>query len=346
MNSAPKVSILLPNLNNRNYLDERIDCIFSQTFTDWELVIVDNCSDDGAWEFFKKVAGSDSRVRISQAPRNGMYANWNNCIKQARGEYIYIATSDDTMMPECLECLVDALEAYPQCDIAHCCLKIIDEHGNPFHNQWDQWERVRFYGDVIQRVHIRKAPYDGFVHAGWNTVYTSITQLLIRSSLFDKIGLFRNDLGSVADFEWEMRAALISDVIHVPKYLATWRRHPAQATQDKYFGTADFSKKLIGMVESAFNRVNHLNKYLNDNDLKELQYIYKRQFIYRSLKESSSMVDRFYLLYRNYKSNYKETFEILINKISMNKMYKINIHKYINTILRKKRLKDKIIVID
>ena len=346
MNSAPKVSILLPNLNNRNYLDERIDCIFSQTFTDWELVIVDNYSDDGAWEFFKKVAGADSRVRISQAPRNGMYANWNNCIKQARGEYIYIATSDDTMMPECLECLVNALEAYPQCDIAHCCLKIIDEHGNPFHTQWAQWELVRFYGDLIQRIHIRKAPYDGFVHAGWGCVYMSITQLLIRSSLFDKIGLFRNDLGSLADFEWEMRAALISDVIHFPKYLATWRRHPAQATQNKYFSTADFPKKLIGMIESAFNKVQHLNKDINYKDLQALQYIYKRQLINRSLKESSSIFDIFYLVYMNSKNNTKETFECLINKMSMNTICKINIHKYINTILINKKLEDNIIVID
>ena len=59
MNSTPKVSILLPNLNNRRYLDERIDCILNQTFTDWELVIVDNYSDDGAWEFFR-----NCRIRL------------------------------------------------------------------------------------------------------------------------------------------------------------------------------------------------------------------------------------------------------------------------------------------
>ena len=166
-------------------------------------------------------------------------------------------------MPECLECLVDALEAYPQCDIAHCCLKIIDEDGNPFRIQWEQQDKVLFYGDSIRRMHIRKAPYDGFVHAGWGVVYTSITQLLIRSSLFDKIGLFRNDLGSIADFEWEMRAALVSDVIHIPKYLATWRRHSAQATHSQRPNTADRSRKMLDMVESAFNKVRHLNKNLN-----------------------------------------------------------------------------------
>ena len=100
------------------------------------------------------------------------------------------------------------------------------------------------------------------------------------------------------------------------------------------------------MVESAFNKVQHLNKDLNKKDLQSLQYIYKRQFINRSLKESSSMLDMFYLIYKNSKSNPKETFKSLINKMSMNKIYKIDIHKYINTILRNKKLEDNIIVIE
>jgi glycosyltransferase involved in cell wall biosynthesis len=345
MSIAPKISILLPNLNNRRYLDERIDCILNQTYTDWELVIVDNYSDDGAWEFFKKIAISDSRIRIFQAPRNGMYANWNNCIRLARGEYIYIATSDDTMTHDCLECLVAALDEYPQCDIAHCCLKIIDENGNPWPSQWDQWNKVLFYGDLIQRMHIRKAPYDGYVHAGWSTVYTSVTQLLIRRSLFNKIGFFRNDLGSVADFEWELRAALVSDVIHIPRYLATWRRHSAQATQSQYLKTADFSRKLIGMVESAFKEIQYLNKNLRKNDLLALQHIYKRQLVSRYLKESSSTAKTILLIFNNMKNYPYETFELIVNKISMNKKCKIDIDNYINAIIKGRNLENNIVII-
>ena len=194
-------------------------------------------------------------------------------------------------------------------------------------------------------MHIRKAPYDGFVHAGWGVVYTSITQLLIRSSLFDKIGLFRNDLGSIADFEWEMRAALVSDVIHIPKYLATWRRHPAQATQGQRPNTADRSRKMLDMVESAFNTVRHLNKNLNEKDLSALQYVYKRQFIYRSLRESSSIADRTYLIYKNIITYPYETLEVIVNKISTNRAYTMDIDKYIRTILKNRKLENNIITI-
>ena len=343
MNPVPKVSILLPNLNTRKYLDQRMDSIFKQTFTDWELVIVDNESDDVAWDFFKKIAASDIRVRISQATRNGMYANWNNCIDLARGEYAYIATSDDTMAPECLEHMVAALDSHPQCDIAHCCLTIIDENGEPLSQQWNQLDKVLFYGDFIKRMHIRKAPYDAYVHAGWSVVYHSITQLLIRRSLFNKVGLFRNDLGSIADFEWEMRAAFIADVIHIPKYLATWRYHSAQATQAEYFHTADFCRKMIDMVESAFHQARSSNDRLGAKDLHALQHVYKRQWVGRTLRESPSIMERLFLFQKNIRSYPKETFEVLINNLSARKLYKLDITSYIRTMLENRKLENHIL---
>src|ERR1700757_4041009 len=138
--NSPRVSVCLPNLNNRPFLEERLSTIFAQSFTDWELVIYDNFSDDGAWEFFQEAARSDDRIRIAQAAREGMYANWNNCVRAARGEYIYIATSDDTMASDCLEKLVEALDFQPDCDLAHCPLRMFDANGGELaSNWWSHW---------------------------------------------------------------------------------------------------------------------------------------------------------------------------------------------------------------
>ena len=68
MAQTPRVSICLPNLNNRPFLDERLDTIFRQSFSDWELVIFDNDSQDGAWELFQEIAARDDRVRLQRAP--------------------------------------------------------------------------------------------------------------------------------------------------------------------------------------------------------------------------------------------------------------------------------------
>ncbi|MBD3305807.1 glycosyltransferase [candidate division KSB3 bacterium] len=246
----PTVSVLLPNLNSRQFLQERLQTILDQTFQDWELVVVDNYSDDGAWELFQAFATQDARIRISQAPREGMYVNWNNCIRLARGKYIYIATSDDTMTPDCLEKMVTALEAYPECDVCHTCLRIIDEHGEEIDNWW-QFESTQFYGDLIHKRHIRKAPFDGMLHCALHMIYCSLTQLLIRRSVFEKVGLFPTARGSIGDFEWDMRVGLTCHVLHLPETLATWRRHSQQATQSDFLRTAQYYASLCEMITAA-----------------------------------------------------------------------------------------------
>ncbi|MCU0287888.1 MAG: glycosyltransferase family 2 protein, partial [Acidobacteria bacterium] len=152
----PVVSILLPNLNNRPYLEERIRSIQEQTFTDWELIIVDSYSDDGAWEYFQACAQTEKRIKIYQSPERGIYNNFNKCIRLARGKYIYIATSDDAMTPNALEVMVQALEENPGCDIAHCKLRIVNEN-NEHENAktWDNFFIVRYFGDLIEKNHIR-----------------------------------------------------------------------------------------------------------------------------------------------------------------------------------------------
>src|SRR5207244_12706918 len=103
----PKVSICVPNLNTRPYLPERFETVFNQTFQDWELVVCDSYSDDGSWEYIQELAAREPRMRISQTPRKGVYAGFNDCIQLARGAYVYVATSDDTMSPDFLEEMVE-----------------------------------------------------------------------------------------------------------------------------------------------------------------------------------------------------------------------------------------------
>ena len=141
----PLVSVCVPNLNTRPYLQERVDTIVAQTYTNWEMVVSDNFSNDGAWEFFQEIARRDNRVFIAQAPRQGLYPNWNNCIERAQGKYVYIATSDDTMAPDCLEKMVAALEEHDDCDLAHCRLLMIDSAGKPLTDAAECWPNTTVF---------------------------------------------------------------------------------------------------------------------------------------------------------------------------------------------------------
>jgi len=249
----PTVSVCVPNLNTRPFLPERLETIFGQSFQEWELIVSDNYSEDGAWELFQEHALQEPRMAIAQAPRSGMYENWNNCIRRARGEFIYIATSDDTMALDCLEKLVAALDQHKDCGLAHCPLVHIDEVGIPLPNQWWPQKTVfgRSAGELVNQPHVRRAPYDGLLPLTGEFAYFSFTQLLIRRSLFEQIGPLESRWGSIGDFNWYGRAGLVSNTVHVPDTWASLRVHPKSASSAVAYCTPEYYGKIEDMILDA-----------------------------------------------------------------------------------------------
>lgn len=298
--NCPQVSIVLPNFNNYQFLEERLNSIQNQTFTNWQLIVIDSYSNDGAWELIQQHAQNESRMRILQAPKEGVYAAINKGIELAQGEYVYIATSDDTMMPNCLEVMVNALESYPECDICHTPMRVIDGDGNEIMDWWFNTPPAKFYGDLVYQPHIRYAPYDGILYTALRTIYISLTQLLIRRSLFDTVGLFSTDWHSQGDFEWGMRATLVANTIHVPKTVAVWRRHSQQLTQ-KMANNKEFYQQrdnLVKMVNSVLNNLKKSNPHLYHQLMKNKPfYIYRREQFFFGLQECKNRQERLKYLF-------------------------------------------------
>lgn len=246
---SPRVSICLPTRNSVRFLSERLESIRAQTLTDWELIAVDSHSDDGTLEMLEEFAAGDERVSISQAPRDGIYPNFNRGIQQAKGELVYIATSDDNMAPDCLEKMARALMENPDCDLAHCPMKVIDEHSAPGLDWWSGNSLfAKSSGDFLNRKHKRLAPYDGLLCMLGDNIYSSVTQLLIRRSLFDKIGFYQSDWGSVGDFHWNLRAGLTASTVHVPDTWGGWRMHGDQATAGARLGSLSHRNNIDAMI--------------------------------------------------------------------------------------------------
>jgi len=243
----------MPTLNSEAFLAPRLESIRRQTLTDWELVVVDSQSDDATLAMIDAFTEQGGIVRVYQGPRDGIYTNINRSIEYAQGEYIYIATSDDTMADDCLEKMANTLDRHPDCGLAHCPLRLLDSQGDAVRDNW--WPVrstfARSSGVMVDQNHIRKAPYDGLLHMLGKTVYTSLTQLLIRRSLFDGIGLFRSDWGSISDYYWDMRASLTTDTAHVGDTWASWRVHDTQATASADVGQNKHTAKVDEMIDRA-----------------------------------------------------------------------------------------------
>lgn len=209
-----------------------METLLAQAFTDYEIVVSDNCSDDGAWEFLQKFK-DNPKVRLSQAPRRGMYAKWNECLQRARGRYLYMATSDDTCAPTTLEELVAPLQQRPELKIAVCGLHVINEKSEPvvFLEKTPYWQ---FLGEWMHTPSIRNGRSEFLLHAVFGTLWFSMTSVLFHREVLERAGYFRTDHGSHADQEWALREALASDVAFVPERLATWRFWQGQATPHRF----------------------------------------------------------------------------------------------------------------
>lgn len=102
--NSPKVSILIPVYNREKFIASCIESALSQTFTDLEVIVVDNASTDRTWDICQQYAAIDVRVRVFQNDENvGPVCNWLRCVSEAQGEYGKFLFSDDLLFPHFLE---------------------------------------------------------------------------------------------------------------------------------------------------------------------------------------------------------------------------------------------------
>jgi len=127
----PKVSVILPNYNHSAYLEERIESILAQTYQDFELIMIDDCSTDGSREIMEKYRGNPKVGQIVFNERNSgsAFAQWDKGISLAKGDLIWIAESDDNAHPKMLETLVSEFVQDSQCVLAFSSAMLTDTDG-------------------------------------------------------------------------------------------------------------------------------------------------------------------------------------------------------------------------
>ncbi len=124
------VSIITPSYNCSQFIAETIESIQKQSYSNWELLITDDCSTDNSADIIKRYAEEDRRIKFFSLNCNsGAGVARNNSIKYARGRYIAFCDSDDRWLPEKLEKQVELLKTR-DIPIAYCSYLTSDENGN------------------------------------------------------------------------------------------------------------------------------------------------------------------------------------------------------------------------
>lgn len=130
---APEISVIVPVYNSGKYLRECIDSILAQTFSDFELILIDDGSTDDSPAICDEYAARDHRIHVIHQPNSGVSAARNAGIEAAKGQWIMFVDSDDMIKPDMVQTLLDEAER-TDADIVTCDFEFLypDGHKEPY----------------------------------------------------------------------------------------------------------------------------------------------------------------------------------------------------------------------
>lgn len=132
-----RISVVMSVYNGEEYLDASVKSILSQTFSDFELIIIDDCSTDGSSEMLASLSESDPRIRLLRNESNlGLTKSLNAGIRSAKGEYVARMDADDICMPDRLELQLAFMSSDPSLDLIYADTLLIDKNANPICRSW------------------------------------------------------------------------------------------------------------------------------------------------------------------------------------------------------------------
>lgn len=144
--SSPKISVLMPVYNAERYLAEAIDSILHQTFSDFELLIINDGSTDESGRILEAYAAKDDRIRLVTRENRGLIQTLNEMLTQARGEFLARMDADDIAYPDRFARQLEALEMEAEVVCLGCAYDMIDEQG-----QWLLRTEPPAQDDAIQQ---------------------------------------------------------------------------------------------------------------------------------------------------------------------------------------------------
>ena len=117
----PLVTVIIPNYNHAKYLRQRIDTVLNQTYTSFEVIILDDCSTDNSKDIILSYKDNPhiSNIVLNSENSGSTFKQWNKGFELAKGDYIWIAESDDYCDLNLLELLITQIQKYSQSSIVY-----------------------------------------------------------------------------------------------------------------------------------------------------------------------------------------------------------------------------------
>ena len=205
MEKDPFISVLMTAYNRQKFIGAAIESVLASTYTNFELLVLDDCSTDDTVLIAKKYALNDARIKVYVNDKNlGQFKNRNKAAFLAKGAYLKYVDSDDLIYPHSLGVMVDAMLKFPDAGLGFC--HTIGESDQPFPYLIDSIEAYRKH----------------YFESG--LLYTGPIGLIIKTEAFKKVNGFE-EFGMPSDNHFSLKIAASYRVVAMPRDLFWWRNH-------------------------------------------------------------------------------------------------------------------------
>ena len=211
MNSIPTLSVIIPAYNVKPYIHEAVESALTQSFTDLEVIVVDDGSTDGTMEALQSF--NDPRLRRIEQLHAGLASTRNSGIQVARGTYLGFLDGDDLWAENKAERHLEFLRNHPEVDLTFSFARMIDESGKQLSPRSDTRGEICFQDLLIRCPHCNA---------------------VLRRETIERAGLFDPDLAGSEDLDVWLRIAMQrkGNIYCIPEFLAFYRRRAGQLTGD------------------------------------------------------------------------------------------------------------------
>lgn len=209
----PHISVTIPVYNRAHLVGRTIESILNQQFQDFDVIVVDDASEDNTVDVVKRYCERDPRVKLEVNSRNlGLTRNWNRCLELASGPLVQIMQSDDLIDSDYLQKASDIFDLYPSIGFVAATCRYIDAEDRIIGTNPAVEPRLYQAGDEA-------------VTALLTGGYPHVSSIVMSRSCYDAVGRFDEAIWHGPDMEMDVRLAAHSGFYHFGDVHTSFRRH-------------------------------------------------------------------------------------------------------------------------
>ncbi|MEI7675368.1 MAG: glycosyltransferase family A protein [Bacteroidales bacterium] len=295
----PKVSIIVPNYNHNQFLKVRIETILNQTFQDFEVILLDDCSTDCSLEVLNEYRNHPkvSRLDVNERNSGSTFKQWQKGIELAKGDLIWIAESDDWCEPTLLETLVNAFDMHSNLVLGYVqSYYIFDKDRIEWVSKQDKLEDIIAGNEFVKRRLLNG-----------NAIYNA-SMALFKKSAYHQVPSDYMDFKLCGDWLFWINIALQGDVFVSGKILNYFRNHSQDVSGKSYQSGLNFIEELKVLFYLCDNNLISNDEFFEALNIRYLRYR-NSTFVYSS--DTKKKIDDLFLNDRNtrpYKHKLKQNY--------------------------------------